>query len=305
MAVWIVTGELGSGKTLVTVSRIQEALWNGCRVATNLDLNLDKLVSARHTHADVTRLPDWPKASDLEQLGHGYAGQRYDEKRFGLLVLDEVGTFINAREWGDADRQKLIRWLLHARKLRWHVYLIVQDISMIDKQVRSGLAEHVVRCKRLDRVNVPFISPITKALQLGPVRLPQIHMGVVRYGTKPDAPVVDRWVIYNGAQYHEAYDTAQKILGFNDGPATMLNPKTGPWMWPSPLRQDKLGRLTGWRFWGPSERENAHTDWRLQQLGYDHYKPIPSCAESWREFCERTERVLPEPSSGEALAVAA
>ena len=40
MAVYVVTGKLGNGKTLITVGRIRDALAQGCRVATNLDLDL-------------------------------------------------------------------------------------------------------------------------------------------------------------------------------------------------------------------------------------------------------------------------
>jgi hypothetical protein len=43
MAVHVVTGKLGSGKTLVSVSRIQERLAKGCPVATNLDLKLHNM----------------------------------------------------------------------------------------------------------------------------------------------------------------------------------------------------------------------------------------------------------------------
>ncbi|WP_303314291.1 zonular occludens toxin domain-containing protein [Dickeya fangzhongdai] len=40
MAVYVVTGKLGSGKTLVAVGKIQEKLVSGCKVATNLDLRI-------------------------------------------------------------------------------------------------------------------------------------------------------------------------------------------------------------------------------------------------------------------------
>lgn len=41
MAVYFVTGKLGSGKTLFTIDIIQQALGQGRRVASNLDLNLE------------------------------------------------------------------------------------------------------------------------------------------------------------------------------------------------------------------------------------------------------------------------
>ena len=47
MAVYVVTGKLGAGKTLVAVGKIKDKLNQGCKVATNLDLNLDKLIGDR------------------------------------------------------------------------------------------------------------------------------------------------------------------------------------------------------------------------------------------------------------------
>jgi len=287
MAVYVITGELGSGKTLIAVSRIQEALQAGCQVATNLDLRLEHLVSGRRDH-EVHRLPDWPKASDLDALGLG-AGGKYDESKFGVLVLDEAATFINSREWGDKDRMNLIRWLLHARKLRWHVYLIVQDISMLDKQIRAGLAEHVVRCRRLDRVAVPILSWFTKLLQLGPLRLPQIHVGIVKYGTGPNAPVVDRWMLPFAAQFHEAYDTGQKIMGFNDGPATMLDRRHAPYMWAPVGFYENLWARWFWRWVPASEARSRHISFRLWDSVFSLYKPA-AVTPSWADFEARTAR---------------
>lgn len=210
MAVYIVTGKLGSGKSLVAVSRVQIALQNGCRVATNMDLRLEKLVGQAKPR-DVTRLPDWPKVADLERLGRGYEGDKFDEKRFGWLVLDEMATFLNSREWaGESgetskerrseqvkERMKLLNWLRHARKFRWHLLLISQDLASLDKQVREGLAEHVVECRRLDRLGLPFIGWVLSFAGVPQIRLPQAHLAVVRYGLQQGAQVSDRWWVMN------------------------------------------------------------------------------------------------------------
>lgn len=45
MPVYFVQGKLGSGKTLAGIHRIQEALNQGRRVATNIDLRLEKLIN--------------------------------------------------------------------------------------------------------------------------------------------------------------------------------------------------------------------------------------------------------------------
>ncbi|HDX3040053.1 TPA: hypothetical protein ROA62_004731, partial [Escherichia coli] len=160
MAVYVVTGKLGSGKTLVSVSRIQERLAKGCPVATNLDLKLHNMpmVGRYAKKTRVIRIPDKPSLNDLLAIGIGNTS--YDESRNGLLVLDECGTWFNSRSWGDKDRQPVIDWFLHARKLGWDIIFLIQDISIMDKQARLALAEHVVYCRRSDKLNIPFVGSI-------------------------------------------------------------------------------------------------------------------------------------------------
>ncbi len=207
MTVYIVTGKLGSGKTLSAVGRIRDYLQQGRRVATNLDLSLDKLLSI-NSRAVVDRVPDKPTRFHLDQLGPGYdIKSGYDEKQAGLLVLDELGSWLNSRSWQDKERSSVIDWFIHARKFGWDVVLIVQDISIIDKQLRDTLCEHLVICRRMDRLAVPLIGGLFKLLGL-PIRLPQLHVASVYYGDNERALRVDRWW-YRGTDLYSAYDTAQ------------------------------------------------------------------------------------------------
>lgn len=285
MAVWVITGELGSGKSLQAVAKIRDFLERGCRVATNMDLRLEKLVSKRK-RADVTRLPDWPTSADLDALGKGYEGP-FDEKRFGVIVLDEAAVFLNSRDWQGKDRTAVIAWLRHARKLRWHLILLSQDIESLDKQVRVALAEHVVRCRRGDRLTVPVFSFFTKMLGLGPIRLPQIHIGVVRYGSGAHAPVVDRWFLPDARALWGAYDTQQVILG--DGPAyTALDGSKAPWLWPPGGIYDWFWQRWGWK-WGfaPSTARRRHDDFRLWESVYSTRSPSQPAALPYAEWITR------------------
>ena len=97
MAVYVVTGKLGAGKTLVAVGKIKDKLNQGCKVATNLDLNLDKLIGEKAKATRCYRIPDKPVLADLESIGTGT--DSYDENKNGLLVLDECGTWFNAVAW--------------------------------------------------------------------------------------------------------------------------------------------------------------------------------------------------------------
>ena len=122
MTVYFVTGKLGSGKSLVSVGKIRDYLIAGRRVATNLDLYLDEMFT--HNKSPVSRLPDKPRIEDMLALGDGYESENArdnDESHYGLIVLDECGTWLNSREWNDKGRRALIDWFLHARKRRWDV----------------------------------------------------------------------------------------------------------------------------------------------------------------------------------------
>lgn len=204
MPTYAITGKLGSGKSLVSVGRIQDYLRKGRKVATNLDLQLDKLLHKR-SNMGYTRLPDFPTVDDFNALGRG--NDTKDESKNGLIVLDECGVFFNSRDWGDKGRQAVISWLLHSRKLGWDIIFIVQSVEIIDKQIRVSLIEHVGICKRADRMRIPFIGGFLAAFGL-PSRPPRVHICSVKYGLDVHALVVDRW-IYRGVTIQDAYDTQQ------------------------------------------------------------------------------------------------
>jgi hypothetical protein len=205
MPVYSVEGKLGTGKTKFCVWRAQQALRDGRRVASNVDLNLSELVP--ELHASYVRIPDKPSASDLSMIGHGNP-ESYDEEKNGVLILDELGTWLNARNFADKDRGGVIDWLIHARKLGWDVYLIVQDAGMIDKQVRESLVEYQCRCLRLDKIKVPVIGWILSQFSKKWGYLPRMHLTTARVGYGQNAIVAERWT-YRGDDLHKAYDTRQ------------------------------------------------------------------------------------------------
>lgn len=208
MTVYFVTGKLGAGKSLMSVSRIREALERSAPVATNLDINLAMMLGRNKRNTRLLRIPDKPTIQDLRAIGIG--NKTYDEKKNGLIVLDECGTWFNSRTWNDKSRQEVINWMLHARKLGWDVIFIVQDISIVDKQARLALGEHVVFCRRLDRMKIPIIGTWVSFLTLGQIslKLPKFHIGIVKYGDNANSLTVDKWPLY-GTDLYAAYDTKQ------------------------------------------------------------------------------------------------
>lgn len=223
MSVYLVTGKLGNGKTLVTVGRIKEAIKSGAKIATNLDINLKNMFGREAKNINLMRIPDKPTIDDLNAIGKGYDGHDYDESKFGLLVLDECGTWFNSRNWQDKSRKAVNDWFLHARKLRWHVYIIIQDESMLDSQARDAIGEMLVRCRRLDNLRIPVIGGLVKALTGFNLRMPRVHRAKVTYGADSDL-VSDVWV-YRGTELFDCYDTGQMFIAdYPHGTHCVLTP---------------------------------------------------------------------------------
>jgi len=222
VAVYIVTGKLGNGKTLISVGRIRDKLRAGCIVATNLDLDLKAMFGSFAKNLNVVRVPDKPSIDDLQTIGVGNSS--YDESKNGLLVLDECGTWFNSRNWQDKARKDVNDWFLHARKLGWDVMLIVQDISLIDSQAREAIAEHTVFCRRIDNLAIPIIGTAFKLFTGSKLKLPRVHSARVVYGTSPLDLLADRW-IYRGTDLFACYDTKQLFLAdYPHGAYSMLTP---------------------------------------------------------------------------------
>lgn len=225
MAVFSIEGKLGTGKTKFAVWRAQEALRQGRRVASNVDLVLDKLVPERA--ASYVRIPDKPTAFDLEAVGHGNP-ESYDEEKNGVLILDELGTWLNSRSFQDKSRGSVIDWLIHARKRGWDVYLIVQDANMIDKQVRESLIEYQCRCLRLDKVRIPVLGRVLGVVNPRWAFLPRMHIVTSRVGYGVNAVVADRWT-FRGDDLHVAYDTRQIFRGdYEHGAFSVVGPRPAP-----------------------------------------------------------------------------
>lgn len=237
MAVYSVEGKLGTGKTKFCVWMAQQALAKGRRVASNVDLQIHVLWPWRRCH--YVRVPDKPRASDLEAMGHGNPDS-YDEDKNGVLILDELGTWLNARSFQDRDRAALLDWLIHARKHGWDVYLICQDAGMIDKQVREALIEYCCRCVRMDRVRIPLVGSVLSVFSERWGYFPRFHLVTARVGYGVGQVVADRW-FFRGTDLHDAYDTRQVFRAdYAHGSYCALP----PWDW-SP----RVGWLTRLRAW--------------------------------------------------------
>lgn len=232
MSNWGVTGKLGSGKTLWAVWMAEQYLRDGKRVAANIDFFPEHFLKVIKDEDDIKlyRIPDSPTRRDLDVIGVG--NDSSDESKNGLLILDECGNILNSRTYNDRDRKGLIEWFLHARKLGWDCIFIVQNLSLLDKQIRDALIEYKVVVKRLDRLKVPFLSSLGFKISL-----PQIHFANVFYGTESRAVSADK-DFFRGKDLYKAYSTRQMLVGegigadgevkavetLNDAVSTVLSP---------------------------------------------------------------------------------
>lgn len=259
MTGYIVTGKLGAGKGKFGVSRMRDAFWthkhSGLlqttrRVASNFDLFTDKLLPAK-SRATYVRLPDRPTAADLDALGKGAEGS-YDEDAFGELHLDELASWLNARQHADKGRAALLDWFVHARKLRWHTFFYVQHIDMIDRQLREGLADYGVKIIRADRIKVPLVGSMLGKFG----KLPRVHMANFAMIDVPGT-VVDRdW--FRGDDLHEGYDTEQRFREWRRDPAkdgfeseTYMGPHTMLSAWHLKGRHQPQAASRSRRWWQP------------------------------------------------------
>lgn len=199
-----VNGKMGSGKSLFCISLIREALNSGRRVATNIDVFLHELMP-KWNKSTLTRLPDHPSSDDLIAIGRGSNSK--DEDTFGILVLDESGTFLNARQWQKSDRTDFNHISRMARKLGWKLILISQHKDLLDKQIRQATLETFIECKRLDRMLVPFFGFIAGIFGFK-LSMPKWHLSIARYGSEQHAPVAGR-SFYRATNLYNAYDTNQ------------------------------------------------------------------------------------------------
>lgn len=222
MAVYSVEGKLGTGKTKFAVWMAQQALLQGRRVSSNVDIKAERLCPYK-ARPLWTRIPDKPNAADLMAMGHGNPDS-YNEDRNGVLILDELGTWLNTRSFQDKSRAPMIDWLIHARKHGWDVFLVVQDATMIDKQVREALIEYQARCMNWSRIKVPIVGSILGLFNDRWGYLPRMHSVTARTGYGQNAIIAERW-LYKGEDLHAAYDTRQVFTDdYPHGTHTVLPP---------------------------------------------------------------------------------
>lgn len=224
MTDYALTGKKGTGKSKHAVLIMRDKYLKQKKlVATNLDIDLEAMFGQRSKMTYV-RIPDKPKSFDLLAAGHGNPNS-YDEDLNGALVLDEMGTWLNTRTFGDKDRAAVLDYFAHARKHGFDTWYIMQNVVQVDKQLRESFIEQTVRHTTFNKVRIPFFGWILSALfgeRVG--YFPKFHTGVFRIGTNPQDLIANR-AMFTGKDIEKCYDTRQVFVeNYPHGTHSVLSP---------------------------------------------------------------------------------
>lgn len=136
MSVTAYLGVPGSGKSLHVMDDIY---WTSKRRDSLVLCNFD--VSApKGTRGEIVRLPFGAlKVGDVLEPTQRWLDEGHVVRREGqiLVVIDEAQITFSNRDWNAPGRMDWIRFFIQHRKLGMRVILVVQDLGMIDKQIRA------------------------------------------------------------------------------------------------------------------------------------------------------------------------
>ena len=153
--IYLYSGLPGSGKSYHVARDIRDGRIARSRVyICNFPVSVEgvfQLPASNIKVQDVMRVrSDWVAAH-----GEPYEGQI-------KLIIDEAQLVFNSRDWNTEGRRDWLTFFTQHRKLGFDVILIAQDMSMLDKQIRS-LVEIECRHYKLNNFGMAgwFLSLLT------------------------------------------------------------------------------------------------------------------------------------------------
>lgn len=159
MAITLMSGTPGSGKSLHAVFEALDWLKFGKNVITNFPLAYDKYLK-KQIKGDYEY---WKNNDITPQNLFAYAKEHHrpGTKPQTLVIVDEASIMFNARDFGRKDRMEWIYFLANHRHLNFDIILIAQNDKMLDKQIRA-LIEYDVKHRSLSNFNfiTLFISKL-------------------------------------------------------------------------------------------------------------------------------------------------
>jgi hypothetical protein len=158
----LVTGKIGSGKTLYCVGMIIRHIAQGGTVYTNIRLNWVAVALII-----VQRFRRIAERDQLRELDLAECEKWHDSIEWGspgspvLVVLDEIHLFFNARDWAktSAIHRPMLSFLSQSRKTDTDVVFIAQVATTLEKQFRVQ-CEWEYYCRNIKDIHVPLFGTL-------------------------------------------------------------------------------------------------------------------------------------------------
>lgn len=135
----LVTGKIGAGKTLWSLTQIIEHIKNGGTVATNIKLNWPNFRRYISSKYKVVPCYSQYRFIDLNSQQWDRVIPWGSHELPVKVFLDEVHLFFNSRDWSktQTEHKDMLSFLTQSRKAGVDVYFISQLSGTVDKQLRS------------------------------------------------------------------------------------------------------------------------------------------------------------------------
>lgn len=225
--IYFVHGRPGGGKSLFMAEKIYRELKRGRNVIANFEINMDYFKKCRHpeklgkfiyvSNAELTTQAYKnidPKTKDFSYINGlwGFAlNYHLNNKRKNgsvregqtLLIFDECAGLFNSRTFNARDRLAWLDFLTQHRKLGYTVYMIAQDESQIDKQMREQFHKEIeCRCVTTMKLFGKILALLCGGNLFVRIQRDYTLMKPMR---KKDSKEYARY--YTGKKYYKFYDS--------------------------------------------------------------------------------------------------
>lgn len=139
------SGVPGSGKSLHSIRKILEFLYEGKNVIANFPLKINELDEEKYS-GHYFYVPN-------EKITVDYLYQFYsmyheeDEENQTLLLIDEASVKFNCRGYMNNDRLNFCSFFAQHRKFGYSIVMVCQNLRQIDRQIRDLIEIEVIHRK--------------------------------------------------------------------------------------------------------------------------------------------------------------
>lgn len=201
MALFLIEGELGSGKTLLGLQKfLVPAIEKGRNVYTNID-GIDYMRVCGSFNIDPIDIEDRTfkfDPDDITAIQAFYKSVKYDS----LILIDEGQNYFGSRSWDSKESKELIPYLTKSRHNRHDLIVITPNINLLDVSFRrvasltyrvkptgkylSGISKksnQLMNVQIFDRADVDFpAKPLSSNKILHDIRIYRIYKTVDKDG---------------------------------------------------------------------------------------------------------------------------